>query len=106
MPAKGGHLDLGDEEIRDIAKQVIELAQNYVEVKPSKVVSGGGYFKPRFGPLVSTAIETAPVVAWPPAEDASDRLKDCICVKKSFWQRCEKWEAMSLRILDWKIYPI
>jgi hypothetical protein len=93
MPAKGGHLDLGDEEIRDIAKQVIELAQNYVEVKPSKVVSGGGYFKHRFGPVVSTAIETAPVVAWPPAEDASDRLKDCICVRKSFWQRFEKWEA-------------
>ncbi|MDG1326759.1 MAG: c-type cytochrome, partial [Opitutales bacterium] len=73
MPAKGGHLDLGDEEIRNIAKQVIELAQNYVEVKPSKVVSIGGYFKHRFGPVVSTAIETAPVVAWPPAEDASDR---------------------------------
>ena len=33
MPAKGGHLDLGDEEIRDIAKQVIELAKNYVEKK-------------------------------------------------------------------------
>ena len=51
------------------------MAQNYVEVKPSKVVSGGGYFKYRFGPVVSTAIETAPVVARPPAEDASDRLK-------------------------------
>jgi mono/diheme cytochrome c family protein len=75
MPAKGGHLDLGEEEIRDIAKQVINLAHNYVEKKPSKVVSLGGYFKDRFGPVVSTAIETAPVVAWPPAGDASDRLK-------------------------------
>ena len=75
MPAKGGHLDLGDEEIDDIAKQVIELAKGYVEKKPSKVVSDGGYFKDRYGPVVSTAIETAPVVAWPPAEDASDRLK-------------------------------
>ena len=75
MPAKGGHLDLGDEEIHDIAKQVIELAKGYVEKKPSNEVSSEGYFKNRFGPVVSTAIETAPVVAWPPAEDASDRLK-------------------------------
>ena len=75
MPAKGGHLDLGDEEIDDIAKQVIELAKGYVEKKPSKVASDGGYFKDRYGPVVSTAIETAPIVAWPPAEDASDRLK-------------------------------
>ena len=46
-----------------------------MEKKPSKVASDGGYFKDRYGPVVSTAIETAPIVAWPPAEDASDRLK-------------------------------
>ena len=106
MPAKGGHLNLGKEEIRDIAKQVINLAQNYVEKKPSKVVSLGGYFKDRFGPVVSTAIETAPVLTWPPEEDASDRLKRLYLREKSFWQRQVKWEAMALRILDWKIYQI
>ena len=51
MPAKGGHLDLGDEEIHDIAKQVIELAKGYVEKKPSNEVSSEGYFKNRFGPV-------------------------------------------------------
>ena len=75
MPAKGGHLDLGDEEIREIASQVIEMAKNYVEKKPSQVNSAGGYFKDHFGPLVSTAVETAPMISWPPAENASDRLK-------------------------------
>ena len=48
MPAKGGHLDLGDEEIHDIAKQVIELAKAYVEKKPADEVSSEGYFKNRF----------------------------------------------------------
>jgi hypothetical protein len=75
MPAKGGHLDLGDEEIRDIAKQVIELAKNYVEKKAPATASREGYFKERFGPVVSTAIETAPVVSWPPAETAPERAK-------------------------------
>jgi hypothetical protein len=75
MPAKGGHLDLGDEEIRDIAKQVIEMAENYVEKKPAKSVSRGGYFNDRFGPIVSTAVETAPVVSWPPSENAPERAK-------------------------------
>ena len=40
MPAKGGHLDLGDEEIYNLAEQVIELAKNYVEKK-----------EPPFGPF-------------------------------------------------------
>ena len=75
MPAKGGHLDLGEEEIRDIAKQVIELAKNYVEKKAPPTASREGYFKERFGPVVSTAIETAPVVTWPPAENAPERAK-------------------------------
>jgi hypothetical protein len=75
MPAKGGHLDLGDEEIHDIAKQVIELAKNYVEKKAPPTASREGYFKERFGPVVSTAIETAPVVSWPPAENAPERAK-------------------------------
>ena len=75
MPAKGGHLDLGDEEIRKIARQVIDLAQNYVEKKAPPTASKEGYFKERFGPVVSTAIETAPVVSWPPAESASERAK-------------------------------
>ena len=75
MPAKGGHLDLRDEEIRDIAKQVIELAKNYVEKKAPPAASREGYFKERFGPVVSTAIETAPVVSWPPAENAPERAK-------------------------------
>jgi len=39
MPAKGGHLDLGDEEIREIAKEVIELAKNYVEKKAHPTAS-------------------------------------------------------------------
>ena len=59
MPAKGGHLDLGDEEIHDIAKQVIELAKVYVEKKPADEVSSEGFFKivlvlscrPRLRPL-------------------------------------------------------
>ena len=90
MPAKGGHLDLGDEEILDIAKQVIGLAKVYVEKKPSDEVSSGGYFKNRFGPVVSTAIETAPVLAWPPAEGASDRLKRLYLREKKLLARARE----------------
>ena len=35
MPVREGHLDLWEEEIRDIAKQVINLAKNYLKKKPS-----------------------------------------------------------------------
>ena len=90
MPAKGGHLDLGDEEIHDIAKQVIELAKVYVEKKPADEVSSEGYFKNRFGPVVSTAIETAPVLAWPPAEGASDRLKRLYLREKKILARARE----------------
>ncbi|MBN38512.1 MAG: hypothetical protein CMI29_08610, partial [Opitutae bacterium] len=75
MPARGGHLYLTNSEIHEIASLVIELAKGYKEKKPSKMVSSVGYFKERYGPVVSTAIETSPLVSWPPAEDAPDRLK-------------------------------
>ena len=60
MPAKGGHLDLTDEQIKQIAEEVIEHAVAY---KPEKVAqpkhtSKKGFFTKRFGPVVSTAIET------------------------------------------------
>ena len=89
MPAKGGTW-LGDEEILDIAKQVIELAKVYVEKKPSDEVSPEGYFKNRFGPVLSTAIETAPVLAWPPAEGASDRLKRLYLREKKLLARARE----------------
>ena len=75
MPARGGHLDLTDSEIHEIASLVIELAKGFKEKKPSKVVSSAGFFKERYGPVVSTAIETSPLVSWPPAEDVPARLK-------------------------------
>ena len=90
MPAKGGHLDLGDEEIYNLAEQVIELAKNYVEKKEPPFVSSGGYFKNRFGPIVSTAIETAPVLSWPPTENASERLKRLYLREKKLLARAEK----------------
>ena len=60
MPAKGGHLDLTDEQIKQIAEEVIEHAVAY---KPEQVAkpnhtSKKGFFTKRFGPVVSTAIET------------------------------------------------
>ena len=60
MPAKGGHLDLTDEQIKQIAEEVIEHAVAY---KPEQVAkpnhtSKRGFFTKRFGPVVSTAIET------------------------------------------------
>ena len=36
MPPKGGHLDLTDKQIRDIAHQVVELAKGYVPKPPSQ----------------------------------------------------------------------
>jgi hypothetical protein len=79
MPAKGGHLDLTDEQIKQIAEEVIEHAVAYTpaKVSPSKGTLGNaGYFKERYGPLVSSAIEISPLVNWPPREDAAPELKE------------------------------
>ena len=60
MPAKGGHLDLTDEQIKQIAEEVIEHAVAYKpeQVAKPKPASKKGFFTKRFGPVVSTAIET------------------------------------------------
>ena len=60
MPAKGGHLDLTDEQIKQIAEEVIEHAVAYKpeQIAKSKDTSKKGFFTKRFGPVVSTAIET------------------------------------------------
>jgi cytochrome c5 len=79
MPAKGGHLDLTDEQIKQIAEEVIEHAVAYTpaKVSPSQGTSGNaGYFKERYGPLVSSAIEISPLINWPPREDAAPELKE------------------------------
>jgi hypothetical protein len=79
MPAKGGHLDLTGEQIKQIAEEVIERAVAYTpaKVSPAKGASGNaGYFKERYGPLVSSAIEISPLVNWPPREDAAPELKE------------------------------
>ena len=61
MPAKGGHLDLTDDQIKQIAEEVIEHAVAYKpkEVAQPKNTSKKGFFTKRFGPVVSTAIETS-----------------------------------------------
>ena len=61
MPAKGGHLDLMDEQIKQIAEEVIEHAVAYKpkQVAQPKHSSKKGFFAKRFGPVVSTAIETS-----------------------------------------------
>ena len=60
MPAKGGHLDLTDEQIKQIAEEVIEHAVAYKpeQIAKSKTARKRGFFTKRFGPVVSTAIET------------------------------------------------
>ena len=60
MPAKGGHLDLTDEQIKQIAEEVIEhaVAHKPEQVTRPKHTSKKGFFTKRFGPVVSTAIET------------------------------------------------
>ena len=60
MPAKGGHLDLTDEQIKQIAEEVIEhaVAHKPEQVAQPKHTSKKGFFTKRFGPVVSTAIET------------------------------------------------
>jgi cytochrome c5 len=61
MPAKGGHLDLTDDQIKQIAEEVIEHAVAYKpkQVAQPKHTSKKGFFTKRFGPVVSTAIETS-----------------------------------------------
>jgi hypothetical protein len=61
MPAKGGHLDLTDDQIKQIAEEVIEHAVAYKpkQVAQPKNTSKKGFFTKRFGPVVSTAIETS-----------------------------------------------
>jgi len=79
MPAKGGHLDLTDDQIKQIAEEVIEHAVAYTpaKVRPAKGASGNaGYFKERYGPLVSSAIEISPLENWPPREEAAPELKE------------------------------
>jgi len=79
MPAKGGHLDLTDEQIKQIAEEVIEhaVAHKPTQVSPAKGTTGkAGYFKEGFGPLVSSAIEISPLVNWPPDENASEDLQE------------------------------
>jgi hypothetical protein len=100
MPAKGGHLDLGDEEIREIAGLVIGLAQGYVEKKPSKVVSQKGFFTDRYGPVVSTGIETAPVTSWPPGESASTGAKALYAREKALLADVTKSGAKELQGLS------
>ena len=56
MPPQGGHLDLTDSEIREIAGLVIGLAQGYVEKKPSKVVSQKGFLP--IGTVLSYQLES------------------------------------------------
>src|SRR6056300_1586882 len=60
MPPKGGHLDLTDEQIKQIAEEVIEhaVAHRPEQVAQAKHTSKKGFFTKRFGPVVSTAIET------------------------------------------------
>ena len=79
MPAKGGHLDLTDEQIKQIAEEVIEHAVAYKPAKVSQAKGAAGkvgYFTERFGPLVSSAIEISPLVNWPPRDDAFPKLQE------------------------------
>ena len=74
MPAKGGHLDLTDEDSQDCPGSN-RFGPKLRRKESPTTASREGYFKERFGPVVSTAIETEPVVSWPPAESASERAK-------------------------------
>ena len=80
MPAKGGHLDLTNEQIKQIAEEVIEhsVAHKPDNLGKSKktVANSTGFFKESYGPLVSSAIEIFPSVNWPPRKNASQDLKD------------------------------
>ena len=102
MPAKGGHLDLLDEEIRNITKQVITLAKGYVEEEPSKMLPREGYFKERFGPVVSTAVETTPIISWPPTEDDSDRLKRLYKMEKKLLTQIRKEGGDDYASMGWE----
>ena len=80
MPAKGGHLDLTDEQIKQIAEEVIEHAVAYKpeQVAKPKHTSKKGFFTKRFGPVVSTAIETN-----------SKKCRDCLY--RSPGPSCTPW---------------
>ena len=78
MPAKGGHLDLTDDQIKQIAEEVIEHAVAY---KPEKSIHTTtftkGFLYQTVWPVVSTAIEKAsPSIAWPPGKNAPKYLHD------------------------------
>ena len=105
MPAKGGHLDLGDEEIRKIAREVIELAQNYAEKNTIQgTASRDGYFKERFGPVVSTGLRLYQSFHGHP-QKVRPNEEETLPKREKIIGGFKKWQAKSMKECDWKIYP-
>ena len=100
MPPKGGHLDLTDKQIRDIAKQVVELAKGYVPKPPSQGSSKQGFFTERYGPVVSSGIETAAVASWPPGESAPVEAKALYAKERKLLEEISKTGAEDLKGLS------
>lgn len=96
MPPRGGYLDLTDSEIRKIASLVIEMAKGFKEKKPSKVVSKKGFFTQRYGPIVSTGIETEAVASWPPCQSASTEAKALYARERKLLSEVRKSGAKEL----------
>ncbi|MBT3635467.1 MAG: hypothetical protein HN531_00885, partial [Opitutae bacterium] len=96
MPPRGGHLDLTDSEISELASLVIQLAKGYKEKKPSKVVSKGGFFTEMYGPVASTGIETEAVASWPPGESASAEVKALYARERKLLSEVRKSGAKEL----------